>query len=452
MKYSSAIPRFLTSDTQIQLKILCREPSANTNNVQGQIEKDLRNYYGKTKVQINGRIGRIVGCLPSQSDACVFSNTSSSKHNEYLQFIWYHYYYYILWKQMKQKTFKMVVVDCEYAGELYIDECSNITGPEISREKVTELRQDFLNQEIEQITANQKNETHLQRVAKETKMKSNNKKTLFASVLKKQTINQLRTWADGFYFIELSRPVFIDSNAPKPHVDVIVSMKNRHGGYITPDEYPSFVFYSAMFRIYVFCAILWFISCALLIIIGMIEKLALFLEYDGVNKYGYNVHFAVTTTEVISCLRRTVLRMLVIIVLLGYGIVKLSLGLLKKEFNNAFWHLLSLLILLVIMFLYRPLSNSQLYVFVPLLDELDNDNDDEEKRKSGVFDSITIYNGTSTQDGAASKCQKQQKTSVNHEANVSSSGTGGSIGNYAVKDVLAWTEHNMPTRINNPIK
>ncbi|CAF4470349.1 unnamed protein product, partial [Rotaria sp. Silwood2] len=395
-----------------------------------QIEKDLRNYYGKTKVQINGRIGRIVGCLPSQSDACVFSNTSSSKHNEYLQFIWYHYYYYILWKQMKQKTFKMVVVDCEYAGELYIDECSNITGPEISREKVTELRQDFLNQETEQITANQKNETHLQR---------------------KQTINQLRTWADGFYFIELSRPVFIDSNAPKPHVDVIVSMKNRHGGYIIADEYPSFVFYSVI----------------------------------------YNVHFAVTTTEVISCLRRTVLRMLVIIVLLGYGIVKLSLGLLKKEvtcygnaiifviianflfmtwtfklnflttcitnwrdfwFNNAFWHLLSLLILLVIMFLYRPLSNSQLYVFVPLLDELDNDNDDEEKRKSGVFDSITIYNGTSTQDGAASKCQKQQKTSVNHEANVSSSGTGDSIGNYAVKDVLAWTEHNMPTTINNPIK
>ncbi|CAF3640927.1 unnamed protein product [Rotaria sp. Silwood1] len=558
---SVKIQRFLTRDTQIQLKIICHELYVNSNEIQGQIKKDLKNEYEKTKVQINGRIGRIVGCIPTQYDASIFPNTSSSEENESLQFLWTTYYYNdILWKQMEQKTFKTVEVECEYAGELLIDENSNITGPEISREKAAELRQKFLNRDFEEITVNQNDSNRLQSVAKEMKIKLNHKKIPIASVLKKQTINQLRTWADGCYYIELSRPVIIDSNTPQLNVDVVVSMKNRHGGYITADEYPTFVFYGLMFHVYAFGTILWFILCALcwedlleihffiggVILVSMIEHLAFFLQYNAVDKYGYNTQFAVFTTQIVLCLRCTILRMLVIIVAIDYGIVKPSLERLKTKllamsvlyfisvttttilylntengainyklllsgfllffvdlttyywiikglavttkilrlreniiqlniyqhfidaiiyviiasflfmiwtfkfdfftrcitnwrvfwFFDAFWHLLGLCILLVIMFLFRPSNINQLHVFVPLIDQLNNDNDDEEKGKSAVLDSVTIYNGTSTQDDAASKCEQQQQASVNYEANILATETEGSNGNSVVKDVL----------------
>ena len=47
--------------------------------------------------------------------------------------------------------------------------------------------------------------------------------------------------------------------------------------------------------------------------------------------FRYKVHFAIVTAEVLSCLKRTVSRMLVIIVALGYGIVKPRLGPLKQK-------------------------------------------------------------------------------------------------------------------------
>jgi hypothetical protein len=128
-------------------------------------------------------------------------------------------------------------------------------------------------------------------------------------------------------------------------IDVTVSMKNRYGGYITADEHPALIFYAVMCGIYGLFAILWFIWCAFywrellkiqfwiggVIIIGMIEKLAFVIEYDTVNRHGYKVHFAIVTAEVLSCLKRTVARMLVIIVALGYGIVKPRLGPLKQK-------------------------------------------------------------------------------------------------------------------------
>jgi hypothetical protein len=60
-----------------------------------------------------------------------------------------------------------------------------------------------------------------------------------------------------------------------------------------------------------------------------------------------------------------------------------------REFwvDDAFWHILFSLILLVIMFLFRPSNNNQRYAFVPLLDPSDNDDndefDDDDEEKSG---------------------------------------------------------------------
>ncbi|CAF1536395.1 unnamed protein product, partial [Adineta steineri] len=67
------------------------------------------------------------------------------------------------------------------------------------------------------------------------------------------------------------------------------------------------------------------------ILIGMIEKSAFLAEYDTLNRNGYKVHYAIVAAEVLSCLKRAVSRMLVVIVALGYGIVKPRLGSLKQK-------------------------------------------------------------------------------------------------------------------------
>lgn len=56
----------------------------------------------------------------------------------------------------------------------------------------------------------------------------------------------------------------------------------------------------------------------------MIEKAAFYAEYYELNLSGhlYNIYHIMTMAEVISCLKRTLARVLVIIVSLGFGIVK----------------------------------------------------------------------------------------------------------------------------------
>jgi len=127
-------------------------------------------------------------------------------------------------------------------------------------------------------------------------------------------------------------------------VDLVMSMKSQHG-YLTADEYPALVFYGIMCAIYALFAVLWFIWCAFywrellkiqfwiggVILIGMIEKSAFIAEYDTVNRHGKKMQYAILTAEILSCLKRTVARMLVIIVALGFGIVKPRLGPLKQK-------------------------------------------------------------------------------------------------------------------------
>ncbi|CAF3862992.1 unnamed protein product [Rotaria sp. Silwood2] len=558
---SASIPvldRFLTNDTQIQLKILCRESSANIKETQNQIKRILNKEYEKKKVEIRGRIGRIVGCLPLQSDAFLATNQLTSKDSRDAQSL-LQTFYDDLWKQMEQRTFTMQQVNCENSVELDVYEYSNIKVPDISPEKAVELREQFLKQEHEQMTTNQQNNIRHSDAADQMIIKLNDEQSPLASVLKKHTINRLRTWADGYYLIEIAQPIFIDSNTPELDVDVIVSMKNHHGGYITADEYPSLVFYYVMCGIYASFAILWFTWCILYwkkllhiqfciggcILIGLIEKLEIYAEYDTINRYGYKVHFDIVTAEIVSCLKRTVLRMLFIIVALGYDIVRKHLGQLKQKLiatvlisriplaiidaiiyywiftglvatkrtlrlrqntvqlnvyrhvtntlivtviasvlfmiwslkshffttcitnwrdfwiDEAFCHILSSLLILVIMFLFRPSNNNQFNHFVDLFDHLDNDNDDEKKKcelnninstsifyffkqkvlsyiyiekQSGVFDSVTIYKATNIENDTASKSEKQQQASLNHKATISDSAAEVSNGNVVVED------------------
>ncbi|CAF3424381.1 unnamed protein product [Rotaria socialis] len=340
------VDRFLTSDTQVTLKLLCAESSVNLNEIQEQIRKPLYNNYGKTKIQITGRIGRVVGCLPLQSDAFMTTNQSSSKDNKVSRTI-SEAFYKNLWKQMEVREFTMQQTNCDYPGELYFDEYKNMTGPEAA----ADIRKNILKQEREQISPNQnsyippRRRRRRRRGAEETNIKLNTKQSSSAAALSQPSEKRLRTWTDGYYLIEIFPPVFLESNSPELGVNVMVSMKNRHGGYITADEYPALIFYGVMCGIYALFAILWLIWCALywcellkiqfwiggVILIGMIEKSAYLAEYEIVNRYGYKAHVAVVTSEVLSCLKRTVARMLFVIIAHGYGIVKLRLGPLKQK-------------------------------------------------------------------------------------------------------------------------
>lgn len=279
---SPVVDRFLTGNTQIRLNVLCLKPTLDTNKTQDKTKKISNQEYKNKNIEVGGRIGRFPGCLPLQSDTFMTTNqlTKDTKdsQSELRKF------YDGLWDQMEVKTFKMVEVKCDFTGDLQIEEFSNITGPTLSPEKVLESRK--------------KTQQKTRRVADETK--PDKTKTPLQSAVNKQSDKNLRTWSDGYYFIELSQPTLDGSITNDVDIDVVVSMKNRFGGYITADEHPALIFYCVMCGIYALFGLLWFIWCACywrellkiqfwiggVIIIGLIEKTAFIAEYETVNLHG----------------------------------------------------------------------------------------------------------------------------------------------------------------------
>lgn len=57
--------------------------------------------------------------------------------------------------------------------------------------------------------------------------------------------------------------------------------------------------------------------------------------------------------------------------------------------DDGFWHILFSFMLLVIIILFRPSNNSQRFLFTPLL-ENDDDEEDIEGQENEVFDSIKL--------------------------------------------------------------
>ena len=121
----------------------------------------------------------------------------------------------------------------------------------------------------------------------------------------------------------------------KYNVTVEIDMKGEHG-YLAANDYPFLPFYAIMSFIYLIYAIGWLIVSALqwkdllriqywiaaVILLGMIEKAVFYLEYSNINNSGVSVKGAILFAELVSCLKRTLSRILVLIVSLGYGIVK----------------------------------------------------------------------------------------------------------------------------------
>lgn len=128
-------------------------------------------------------------------------------------------------------------------------------------------------------------------------------------------------------------------NSTRGEIEVTVEMKTPKG-YLSAHEYPLLTFYMIMCIIYTLYAVAWLVMSACnfrdllrvqfwiggVILLGMIEKAVFYSEYLSVNTTGESVIGAAKCAEVVSAMKRALARMLVIIVSLGFGIVKPRLG------------------------------------------------------------------------------------------------------------------------------
>ncbi|XP_062851918.1 transmembrane protein 87A isoform X2 [Trichomycterus rosablanca] len=328
------------------------------------------------------------------------------------------------------------------------------------------------------------------------------------------------TWRDGPYLLV----VLIESDKKDVNWNLTftVMMKGSHG-YISVTEWPLMIFYMVMCIAYILYALLWFIwaSCywkdllriqfwiAGVILLGMVEMAVFCAEYENTNAIGSASQGLLVFAELVSALKRTLARLLVIIVSLGYGIVKPRLGTvmhrvvglgvlyfafaaiegvlritgakdsdlallaniplalldsslcwwifvslaqtiktlklrrnpvklsLYRHFTNtlviaviaslifmiwttkkfrladcqadwmelwvddAFWRFLFSIILLVIMFLWRPSANNQRYAFTPLIDDSDDEEIEEFLGSANIADGIKLRAAKTETNGTA---------------------------------------------------
>ncbi|MBN3298430.1 TM87A protein, partial [Amia calva] len=318
------------------------------------------------------------------------------------------------------------------------------------------------------------------------------------------------SWRDGPYLLVVSFKALGDK--VDWNLTVRVTMEGSHG-FISITEWPLMIFYMVMCIVYILYGVLWFLWAACywkdllriqfwiagVIFLGMLEKAVFCAEYQNTNVMGSASQGLLIFAELISALKRTLARLLVIIVSLGYGIVKPRLGTvmhrvvglgvlylifaavegvlritggqrdnapalvseivlavfdssfvwfifvslaqtiktlklrrnpvklsLYRHFTNtliiaiiasivfmiwttkkfrlaecqsdwmelwvddAFWRFLFSIILLVIMFLWRPSVNNQRYAFTPLMDDSDDEEIEEFLVSSNVADGIKL--------------------------------------------------------------
>ncbi|GAB0095414.1 transmembrane protein 87A [Sergentomyia squamirostris] len=139
---------------------------------------------------------------------------------------------------------------------------------------------------------------------------------------------------DGVYFFTLQTDSRQEYNA-----SVHVEIKGPHG-FLSAFDWPLLPFYGVMCGIYVIFGIIWLTVSFMqwrdllriqfwiggVIFLGMLEKAMFYAHYQTINSTGVSIKSVLFLAEWVSCAKRTLARMLVIIVSLGFGIVKPRLG------------------------------------------------------------------------------------------------------------------------------
>ncbi|CAJ0575082.1 unnamed protein product, partial [Mesorhabditis spiculigera] len=159
------------------------------------------------------------------------------------------------------------------------------------------------------------------------------------------TSNSLSTWhpsvklpIDAIYFA-IVRLQMTSKSTTSGNVTVITKWRGPYG-FLSAIDYPLFGFYGFMCFFYGILSIVWLILCIRhykdilkiqywiggVIVLGMIEKAFFYSEYATMNNSGESVDGVIQLAELVSCLKRTMSRVLIIIVSVGYGVVKPRLG------------------------------------------------------------------------------------------------------------------------------
>ncbi|XDV32181.1 hypothetical protein PO909_003059 [Leuciscus waleckii] len=168
------------------------------------------------------------------------------------------------------------------------------------------------------------------------------KDSLSVKTVQKQSKSRtsvVQTWEDSPYmFIIRIDPIPVTKEATW-NIQLEVRMHGPYD-YISASEWPSMIFYMVMCIIYVIMGVLWLALSACywrdllriqfwiggVIFLGMLEKAVFYAEFQSIRYDGQSVQGAVVFAEVLSAVKRTLARVLVIIASLGYGIVKPRLG------------------------------------------------------------------------------------------------------------------------------
>lgn len=164
----------------------------------------------------------------------------------------------------------------------------------------------------------------------------------------------MKTWRDGPYIfiVQIGFATVKDSNTNVKKMEktttssdqnkpftMTVELKGPYE-YLSLADYPLMIFFMVMCIVYVFFGVLWLAWSACywrdllriqfwigaVIFLGMLEKAVFYAEFQNIRYTGESVQGAVILAELLSAVKRSLARTLVIIVSLGYGIVKPRLG------------------------------------------------------------------------------------------------------------------------------
>ena len=127
---SSSVARFLDSGARIQLKIRCRDFPANRTLSAEELKKkdDL-----KGKIRVNGRIGRVLRCLPVEYDSVLPENQVKSKDQKNSVDL-SRQSYTDMWNKMEQKLFQASADSCDDMQEMIIESYSDLIKASVPSE------------------------------------------------------------------------------------------------------------------------------------------------------------------------------------------------------------------------------------------------------------------------------------------------------------------------------
>ncbi|XP_075860389.1 transmembrane protein 87A isoform X2 [Microcebus murinus] len=154
----------------------------------------------------------------------------------------------------------------------------------------------------------------------------------------------LQTWQDAPYIFIVHVGISSSKELSKENslsnlFTMTVEVKGPYE-YLTLEDYPLMIFFMVMCIVYVLFGVLWLAWSACywrdllriqfwigaVIFLGMLEKAVFYAEFQNIRYKGESVQGALILAELLSAVKRSLARTLVIIVSLGYGIVKPRLG------------------------------------------------------------------------------------------------------------------------------